>query len=226
MLISALVPHFRIDLQVGQIPPPFLGVWNYVLLAFLVAVEGPIVTLGGAVAASAGVMDPVLVFIAAATGNLTSDMLWYSLGYVGKTSWLVRHGRWFGLRERHVQRLERGMHDHARKILIVAKLTLSLTIPTLVAAGMARVPWRRWFPAVFAAEMVWTGGLVLAGFYFTESIKRLEQGLQYVAIAGTIIFVVGIVIWLLRHNLRQTVVRLANGNDDKAEERDSDAAAS
>jgi hypothetical protein len=99
MSITALLPHFRVDLQVGQIPPPFLGVWNYVLLAFLVAVEGPIVTLGGAVAASAGVMDPVLVFIAAATGNLTSDMLWYSLGYVGKTGWLLRHGRWFGLRE-------------------------------------------------------------------------------------------------------------------------------
>ena len=226
MLTSALFPNFRVELQVGQIPPPFLGIWNYVLLAFLVAVEGPIVTLGGAVAASVGVMNPVLVFIAAAAGNLTSDMLWYTLGYVGKTDWLVRHGRWFGLRERHVQRLEQGMHDHARKILIVAKLTLSLTIPTLVAAGMARVPWRRWFPAVFGAEMIWTGGLVLAGFYFAESLKRLEQGLQYVAIAGTIIFVLGIAIWLLRHNLRQTVVRLANGNGDKPEEHNSDAATS
>ncbi len=224
MLTPALTPNFWGELQAGQIP--FLGIWNYLLLAILVAVEGPIVTLGGAVAASAGVMNPVLVFIAAAAGNLTSDSLWYLLGYVGKTDWLVRHGQWFGLRERHVQRLEHGMHTHARKILIVAKLTLSLTIPTLVAAGMARVPWRRWFPAVFAAEMAWTGGLVLAGFYFAESMKRLEQGIQYLAIGGTIIFVVGVAIWLLRHNLRQTVVRLANGNDDKAEEHDSGAATS
>ena len=68
MLIPALVPNFRPELQMGQVPP-FLGIWNYVLLAFLVAVEGPIVTLGGAVAASVGVMNPVLVFIAAAAGN-------------------------------------------------------------------------------------------------------------------------------------------------------------
>ena len=224
MLIPAFAKDFWAGLQANQIP--FLGIWNYVLLAFLVAVEGPIATLVGAAAASAGVMNPVLVFIAASAGNLTSDTLWYSLGYVGKTNWLVRHGRWFGLRERHVQRLEQGMHTHARKILIVAKLTLSLTIPALLAAGMARVPWRRWFPAVFAAECAWTGGLVLAGFYLTESIKRLEQGLQYVAIAGTIIFVVGVSIVLLRHNLRQAVVRLANGNDDKAEDRDSHTATS
>ena len=224
MLIPPLALNFWAELQAGQIP--FLGIWNYVLLAFLVAVEGPIATLVGAAAASAGVMNPVLVFIAASTGNLTSDTLWYLLGYVGKTDWLVRHGQWFGLRERHVQRLERGMHTHARKILIVAKLTLSLTIPALLAAGMARVPWRRWFPAVFVAECIWTGGLVLAGFYLTESIKRLEQGVQYVAIAGIIIFVVGVSIVLLRNNLRQAVVRLANGNDDKAEDRDSHTATS
>ena len=43
-------------------PMAHLGYWNYVLLAILVAVEGPIATLLGAVAASAGLMRPILVF--------------------------------------------------------------------------------------------------------------------------------------------------------------------
>jgi len=122
--------------------------------------------------------------------------------------------------------LERGMHTHARKILVVAKLTLSFTIPALVAAGMARVPWRRWFSAVFAAECVWTGGLVLAGFYLTESIKRLEEGLQYLAITGVIIFIVGVGIALIRRNLRQENGLIMDGNGDKIEDRDSDAVVS
>jgi len=222
MLIRALILDFWASFQTSQIP--HLGVWNYVLLALLVAVEGPIATLVGAAAASAGVMNPLLVFVAAATGNLTADTLWYSLGYVGKTDWLLRRGHWLGVRERHVRRLERGMHSHARKILVVAKLTLSFTIPALVAAGMARVPWRRWFCAVFAAECIWTGGLVVAGFYLTESIKRLEQGLQYLAIAGVIIFVVGVSIGLIRRNLRQEN-GLVDGNGDKTEGYDSNAAA-
>ncbi len=224
MVIRVIVLNFWANLQAGQFQ--YLGVWNYVLLAMLVAVEGPIATLVGAAAASAGVMDPVLVFVAAATGNLTADTLWYSLGYVGKTDWLLRHGHCLGLKERHVRRLERGMHTHARKILVVAKLTLSFTIPALVAAGMARVPWRRWFSVVFAAECVWTGGLVLAGFYLTESIKRLEEGLQYLAIAGVIIFVVGVGIVLIRRNLRQENGLIIDGNGDKIEDRDSDAVVS
>ena len=35
----------------------------------------------------------------------------------------------------------------AARILFVAKLTLSMMIPALVAAGLVKAPWRRWFPA-------------------------------------------------------------------------------
>jgi membrane protein DedA with SNARE-associated domain len=63
-----------------QVQP--LGIWTYILLAILVAVEGPIATLAGSVASSAGYLNPVLVFVSASCGNLTSDILWYSMGYL------------------------------------------------------------------------------------------------------------------------------------------------
>ena len=94
------------------------------------------------------------------------------------------------------------MNAHARKILVTAKLTLSFAIPALIAAGLARVPWRRWFPAVAAAEVVWTGGLVLIGYNFAISLKRLEEGLQVVAIAGMVIFAILFVRYITRHSSR------------------------
>jgi membrane protein DedA with SNARE-associated domain len=42
-------------------------------------------------------MRPGLVFLAAATGNLTADSLWYTLGYAGKLEWALRFGRRLGL---------------------------------------------------------------------------------------------------------------------------------
>lgn len=195
-----LLHAFWSDLVVGQIQQ--LGAWNYVLLAVLVAVEGPITTLLGAIAASTGLLCPEWVFLAASTGNLAADTFWYLLGYLGKTNWLLRPGSRLGLRRAHIQRLERGMNAHARKILVTAKLTLSFAIPALIAAGLARVPWRRWFPAVAAAEVVWTGGLVLIGYNFALSLKRLEEGLQVVAIAGAVVFTVMLVRYLTRHSSR------------------------
>ena len=174
-------------LKSGQLPQ--LGYWTYIILALLVAVEGPIATLLGAAAASAGLMRPWLVFFAAAVGNLTADSLWFSLGYMGKTEWVYRFGRQLGVRESLIEHLKHNMIAHATKVLFLAKLTVSFVIPSLFTAGLLKIPWRRWFPALMLAETIWTGSLVLIGYYTTEAIKRVEQGVEYAVLAASILFV-------------------------------------
>ena len=175
-----------------------LGGWTYILLALLVAVEGPLITLAGAVAASAGYLNPVLVFASASVGNLTADTVWYSVGYLGKTEWLVRYGGWFGLKQKLIERLQKDIQTHIRKILFAAKLTLGFVVPTLIAAGLARVPVKRWFGALFTAECIWTGGLVLAGYYFGTLAQRIETNLRWVSLGGTAIFLVIVIIYITR----------------------------
>lgn len=184
--------NLSIMLFAGQIPE--WGYWSYLILAILVAVEGPIATLLGAAAASAGVMRPVLVFVAASTGNLLADTLWYLVGYMGKIEWFFKFGQRMGVGRTRMEILQKNMRKHAVKVLFFAKLSMSLMIPSLVAAGLVKAPWRRWFPAVFGGEMIWTGTLVLIGYYATMAIKRIEQGLEYVILGGTILFVVFLVL--------------------------------
>ncbi len=181
-----------VTLRAGQLPE--LGHWTYIILALLVLIEGPIATLLGAAAASAGLMRPWGVFAAAALGNLTADTLWYSIGYMGKTKWIAQFGRRFGARESLVKHLEQQMIKHATRVLFLAKLTLSFVIPSLIAAGLLRIPWRRWFPALIVAETLWTGSLVLIGFYTTEAIKRVQAWVQYTALAVSLLFVVFVIV--------------------------------
>jgi membrane protein DedA with SNARE-associated domain len=198
---------FWTSLHAGQFPQ--LGIWSYLILAIFVAIEGPIATLLGAAAASAGFMRPGWVFVSAAIGNLTADSLWYSLGSAGQLDWLLRYGRRFGVRKRHLERLTDEMHNHAAKILIVAKLTAGFIIPSLIAAGLAKVPWKRWFPVIFSGEMIWTGTLVLIGYYATEAIKQIERGVEYVGIAASAFFLLFILwgvrrIWRKRNEKQET----------------------
>ncbi len=185
----------------GQIPE--WGYWSYLALAVLVAVEGPIATLLGAAAASAGVMRPLLVFLAASGGNLLADTLWYLLGYLGKIEWFFKIGQRMGLNHGHMQRLQTNMRKHAVKVLFFAKLSMSLMIPSLIAAGLVKARWRNWFPAVFSGEIIWTGALVLIGFYATEAIKRIEQGLEYLILGATLAFVIFMLV-LSRRILRES----------------------
>jgi membrane protein DedA with SNARE-associated domain len=140
-------------------------------------------------------MRPVPVFFASMTGNLLADTLWYAIGYAGKIERVSRFGQRMGIDRRHLERLEHSLQKHAVKVIFLAKLTVSFVIPTLIAAGLVKAPWKKWFPAVFTGEIIWTGSLVLVGYYATEAIKRVEQGVEYVILFGSAFFLV-FLLWL------------------------------
>lgn len=179
-------------LKAGQLPQ--LGFWSYILLAVLVVLEGPTVTMLGAAAASAGLMRPAYVFAAACLGSLSADTFWYSIGYMGKTEWFFRFGRRLGIRQGLINHLEQSMIKHATQVLFLAKLTVSFMIPSLIAAGLLRIPWKRWFPTLLLAETLWTGLLMVIGYHATEAIKRVQNGVEYVILAGSIFFAIFLVL--------------------------------
>lgn len=196
-----LLKSFWTLLQQGRLPE--VGQWNYLLLAILVAIEGPIATLLGAAAASAGLMRLWGVFFAAGLGNLTADTLWYLLGYTGHIDAALRLGHWAGFRRKHVDRLTGAMQAHGLKILFFAKLTAGFMIPALIAAGLARLPWKRWFPVLLLGEMIWTGILIVIGFYTTEAIKDVSQIVAYIILIISIVFLI-VIIWQGRRILLKT----------------------
>ena len=186
--LIAFVQALLTTLRSGQLPE--LGSWTYLLLFVLVAFEGTFAILLGAAAASAGLMRPLPVFFTAAAGNLTADCLWYTLGYFGKTEWIYHFGRRLGVRPDLIERLKSALLKHATRVMFLAKVTSSFVIPALVTAGLLRIPFKRWFPYFIISETLWTGSLVLIGYYATESIKRVEQGLHYVLFIVPLVFVV------------------------------------
>lgn len=190
-------------LRSGHIPE--LGYWTYLILFVMVAIEGPISVLLAAAAASAGLMRPLPVFLTAAAGNLTADTLWYLLGYLGKTEWIYHLGGRVGVRPSLVEHLKHNMIKHATRVMFLAKLTVSFVIPALITAGLLRVPMRRWFPYFVISEALWTGTLVVIGFYTTESIKRVQQGFEYAALGVSVAFV--IVMFLLGRRVMNSLLQ-------------------
>lgn len=198
--LAHLLTHIVLTLRGGQLPE--LGRWTYLVLYLVVAIEGPIAILLASAAASAGLMRPIMVFVVAALGNLTADSGWYLLGYMGKTEWIHAIGKRLGIRQSLIEHLKSNMIKHATRVLFLAKITISFVIPSLIAAGLLRIPWKRWFPSFILAEALWTGSLVLIGYYTTEALKRVEQGIEYAVLAISLVFV-GFMILAGRRLLRQ-----------------------
>jgi membrane protein DedA with SNARE-associated domain len=212
--VVEIVRQFWVDLQNGQVLE--LGYWTYVVLALCNMVQGPLATLLGAAAASAGLLRPSLVFIASVTGHLAADMIWYWAGHAGKIEWLQRLLPAFS---KQLDRLQQGMHQNVGRILLLAKFTSGFAVPALIAAGLTRAAWRRCFPAVFVGEVLWTGVLMFIGYYATEAIIRgTDWGILYFVIGLSVILFL-VIFWAIPRALResQQLSKLAIDDNGKLE---------
>jgi membrane protein DedA with SNARE-associated domain len=208
--IIDLLQEIWSDFQRGQLPQ--LGPWNYLLLSVLMIWQGPIASLFGGAAASAGLLKPGLVFVVGVAGNLTADIVWYSVGRKGNVERLFERGK-LGVHRGRFQKLRNGMRLHGTKALLMAKLSFGLAVPTLVAAGVSGVSWRKWFPIVFIGETIFTGTLVIIGYFATEAIKQVEQGLHLFLAIMTLLFIAA-AIWMIPRLLSGDDALTITGNDD------------
>ena len=161
------------------------GSWNYAWFAVLVFVEGPTTTIAGAVLAASGILNPWKVFVTAVISNLAADAFWFQVG-----QWVRARGRWMEKVEKRyplVRPLERKLRERAVAFLLFAKFTLS-GVPALIAAGIARVPWRKLLGAVLLGEIAWIAFLTTMGYLLWDKMAYLARGFRIAALVGFLIF--------------------------------------
>jgi membrane protein DedA with SNARE-associated domain len=185
---------------------PDLGAWSYLILVLLVFVEGPAATLVAATMAAAGILRADLVFLFSVVANFMADVFWYLIGYSAHRGGRVLRFPWLQRRWHMVESMEQALHGRAAKMYLVTKLSMGLlTIPVLIASGLARVPWLRLLAVSLLVEPIWNGLLVLAGYRLGDSVAHMERGMRFAAIGGSVLIFV-----ILLYFYRRMFSRLFN----------------
>jgi membrane protein DedA with SNARE-associated domain len=179
----------------------YIALVYYFGLALLSVMQGPIVILLGAAAAATGVISPYGVFIAVTIGNLSVDLLWFLIGRLGKIAWILRF-RWLRVNLNTIESMKGRLSRQAPQIVALAKLSSVFVLPVMVAAGLVRLPWKRWFPTLFIVEVVKNVVLIYAGYYSVISISHLQKGLSILAISGSILSII-VPMWLFRRSMHK-----------------------
>ncbi|MEZ4706134.1 MAG: hypothetical protein R3A44_02950 [Caldilineaceae bacterium] len=132
-------------------------------------------------------------------GNLTADMIWYLLGYYGGFEHRLQQWPRFARFGPQIIQLKEGMAQNAMRLLFTAKLSLGIgSIPALIAAGIVRTPWPRVLLVQTAGEIIWTGALVLIGFFLGQYVPQIEKDMRIAAGAGGVLLLILLAVWLRR----------------------------
>ncbi len=183
-----------------------LTTYKYLLLFPVVVFEGPIITVIAGFLSSLGYLNIFIAYGVVVVGDIAGDIMYYALGYYGRERFVNRWGRFFGITSERVERLEKYFEKHTGKTLILVKLSQGIGAVVLVAAGIAKVPFRKFVWYNFIPTLPKSLILILIGYYSGESYVKISSYLDYAAIGTVIVAVIFIVIYFIMRKLSKKYV--------------------
>ena len=165
---------------------------GYISMFVLMVIEGPVITLISAFAASLGWFNIWIVFILSMAGDVTGDVLLYGLGYWGGHRTLEWFQKITHIQSATVEKLENLFHKHGTKIIFAVKSTTGLCWITFVAAGSVKMKFKAFLTGSIGGGIVWSGLLVALGYFFGFAFRQIDQYIRY---AGIVIFCSAIAIY-------------------------------
>ncbi len=173
----------------------FLLAHGYIVMFFLMWLEGPIVTLAAAFLASLGFFSWPMVFLVSLLGDITGDIVLYGVGRTWGSAFVNRFGKYLGIRQKLIKKMQGYFHIHGGKTIFMVKSTTGLCFVTFVAAGMARMPLKKFLWYSLLGGIVWSGILVAMGTFFGALYEEIAQ---YISWAGWIILgVMGVLFFVV-----------------------------
>src|SRR5207244_3478176 len=143
--------------------------------------QGPILMVLGGFLLRQGYFDLWPLYFTLLCGDFIGDILWYWIGFLGARPLIERYGRFFSLSPDLFNKLEGGFRRHSTRILLISKLTMGFgfALATLVAAGVSRVPFRKYILLNLIGGFFWTGFLVAIGFFFGHLYLIIDKGFRF-----------------------------------------------
>lgn len=162
----------------------FLSRYGYWIMLPLMIIEGPVATIVSAMLARLGAFNIAVVFIFSVAGDMIGDVILYWLGYAFGMPFVNKVGRYVGITENLVLRMERYFEKHGGKTVFSVKATTGLCWATFTAAGIVKMDFRKFLKYSFLGGLVWSGFLVSMGYFYGYMWATLKQ---YISQAGWII---------------------------------------
>lgn len=148
--------------------------------------EIPIVVAG--VISSQGELVPEWAFAACLLGALLGDSVMYAIGYHFGHSLALKHprlGKFVGAQREEY--FEKAIQKHSFKVLLLARFMVGIRGPVYLAAGVVRMPFRRFILCDLVCATLVVGTFFGLSFYYgseiTEFVSDAERTLTLVVLA-------------------------------------------
>ena len=178
---------------------------GYPLMFLAMCIEGPTVTAAATFAVTLGYFNPFIVFALSMLGDIIPDIIYYAIGFLGRRTAVEKLGKYFGLTENRITRLEQTIKTHGGKTVAILKYTPILATPGLMLVGAMRMAFPRflWFVVIVTLQKTLT--FMALGYFFGRA-YNIGKYIKYGALLPFIIIVIYFVFMLAYRKFSERIV--------------------
>jgi len=158
----------------------FLSQYGYWIMLPLMIIEGPAITMIAALMASMGIFNVYVVFLLSMLGDVVGDIILYGAGYVWGMRFVRKVGKYIGITENLVIKMEKYFTNHGGKTIMAVKSTTGLCWATFTAAGIVKMKFWKFILYSLSGGIVWSGMLVALGYFYGYLWQEVAQTIKWI----------------------------------------------
>jgi membrane protein DedA with SNARE-associated domain len=195
----------NIDFSTFQTVFAWVIAHGYPLMFLAMCLEGPTVTAAATFAVTFGYFNPFIVFALSMLGDIIPDVIYYAMGFWGRRATIEKFGKYFGLTENRIKRIEETIRMHGGKTVAILKYTPVLSTPGLMLVGAMRMTFSRflWFVVIVTLQKTLT--FMALGYFFGKA-YNIGKYIKYGALLPFIIIVLYFVFMFAYKKFSQRIV--------------------
>jgi len=157
-----------------------LAKYKYLILLPIAILEGPFAAIIAGFLSSSGIFNIFLVYLFLVAGDMIGDSFYYFLGRLSDSS-VAKHGHHFGITTEKLESAKNYFSNYHHRALIISKLAYGIGVTGLIAAGILKIPYKRFMKTCAYIAVIQSACLVLIGFIFGHAYLQIEKYLNIYA---------------------------------------------
>ncbi|MDO8667798.1 MAG: VTT domain-containing protein [bacterium] len=166
---------------------------GYFLIFVAIIIGGPVFISAAAFAAALGYFNIYIIFSLAFFGEMAVDLALYLIGRISRDRVVERFGHYFGLTRERILKLEKMLHQHSWKALLIIKYSPIIPVLGFIVTGAAKMRFKKFFYILLALSLPKAIFFTLLGYFFGRAYDSFAKYFyygQYLIVAVVILFAI------------------------------------
>jgi len=164
--------------------------------------------------ASLGAFNVFIVLVLSVLGDIVGDVILYGLGYKFGMGFVRHAGKYMGITEKLVLKMEHYFKKHGGKTIFAVKSTTGLCWAAFVAAGIVKMDFKKFLKNSIYGGIIWSVFLVIMGYFYGYLWREIRDYIKWVGWAISILAIVTFVA-LTIYKKRQSAKMLKENGENQ-----------